>query len=117
MRVFELANPSDLSVRSKFMIEGGGLPLFDFPKMVESLLFANNLGDYTISNFRFSPNYVRVGNSLFRVVCAVLGDENDIYITKETGQIIDFVQNDSLNFINITQIQQVSAKMGIALKN
>ena len=118
MKVFKLTNPAEESIKVKFMSGGSGLPLTSFPPMIVSELIAPGYGNEPIDEILlFSPNYIRVGKSIFRVICTVVGDVNDIYVTQESGQIIDFVQKDSLDFINITQIQQVSTKMGIALKN
>lgn len=116
MKVIALINQSDESIRLKFMTGSGVVPLTDFPAMNKTEAIdgiALELPEIIL----FSPNYVKIGERFFRVICTVLGDASEVYITEEKGQIVDFYENGFLRFINITQLQQVSAKMGIALKN
>lgn len=126
MKIFLLSNPSDAAIKAK-IIGGGQINITEFPVME-----LNEMEQIIFRNVPFAPNYIRLDNDLFRVVCIVAGEFSEMYITKEKGQIIDFVkpnqfdketanyysisQSESLQFINFTQIQTISLKMGIPLK-
>lgn len=126
MKIFLLSNPLDAAIKAK-IIGGGQINITEFPVME-----LNEMEQILFRNVPFAPNYIRLDNDLFRVVCIVVGEFSEMYITKEKGQIIDFVkpnqfdketanyysisQSESLQFINFTQIQTISLKMGIPLK-
>lgn len=122
MKIFLLSNPLDAAIKAK-ILGGGQINITEFPVMELKEIDKNSI-PFLFGGMPFaSSNYVKMDNCVYRIICNLIGESNEMYITKETGQIIDFVKRgllgrneDKLQFINFTQIQTISLKMGVPLK-
>ena len=111
MKIIQLSNPSNFSVKAQFMTASGGLDISKFPKMTPVVIAPN----YPFIDLVIC-NYFNIKGKLYRKICAIDGEkEFTLYVTTEPGQIIEHLHDNKLDFINLTQIQAVGLEVGVKI--
>lgn len=108
MKVIKLSNPLDSAISAKFLT-GNGADISTFPKMEKILLEDVMFIGYVM------PNYIKIDSVIYKVVCSAWFNGLTAYITTETGQIIEILKDNSLGFINFTQIQTIGLRAGFKI--